>query len=151
VSRAQCVSVGWACRADGHERLGLPSSLSAHPAAALYGDGLATIDEHGVDRFALMGVSDPPLSGRRSCSLSVTADEARAAHSPAVRRYWMRSPDLVSTCAYLVVLIRSLRHCLALEWRYVDGLGQASVQRKVCTVQPRMMASTAASDPATRG
>jgi len=54
--------------------------------AALYGDGLATIDEHGVDRFALMGVSDPPLSGRRSCSLSVTADEARAAHSPAAMR-----------------------------------------------------------------
>ena len=86
MSRAQCVGVGWPCRADGHERLGLPSALSAHPAAALYGDGLATIDEHGVDRFAPMGVSDPPLSGRRSCSLSVTGDEARAAHSPAVRR-----------------------------------------------------------------
>jgi hypothetical protein len=84
------VGVGWPCRADGHERLGLPSSLSAHPAAALYGDGLATIDEHGVDRFALMGVSDPPLSGRRSCSLSVTGDEARATHSPADLGAWVR-------------------------------------------------------------
>lgn len=35
----------------------LATSLSAHPAAALYEDGLATIDEHGVDRFAVMGES----------------------------------------------------------------------------------------------
>jgi hypothetical protein len=41
----------------------LPSSLSAHPAAAFYRDGSAATDEHGVGRFAswVSRFSDPTV------------------------------------------------------------------------------------------